>query len=137
MKDALSDISLITIEPEPLAESSLLDIGTTGSSQITKFKQECLDIGRLNSAFVDCEKEPFSCRINPTDMLSSLTTHWLIPPDMSNMCLSSIRSIRAHYVTLHHPYDINMPVKEAEEQVKHKNLFEKYEHEFQETCKQS
>ena len=135
-KQATSKVTDSPIGPEsPTNVGSLKEFSTICSGQIQSLKQGCLDTEKVNSVCVDRKIEPVTSCCLKQEIPSSLATHRYIPPPRLKASLCSISSLRSHYVMQHHPPEINMRVKE--EEADHKTLFEKYEREFQETCKQS
>ena len=78
------------------------------------------------------------CRPCNSDYFS-LTAHWLSPPDF--LLNGEISSLRSHYVTLlnHMDEDTGDVLVGTGKVARNKNvtIFDKYEQEYQETCRQS
>ena len=69
----------------------------------------------------------------------SLAAHWLIPPNLLQYEASSFTTLISHYVTLQNSDEAREKAFGISKEVgaKSKTLFEKYQREYEETCRQS
>ena len=135
-EEAASQNIISCFEPkaESAFESSPEELCTISANQISKLNltSENFDNSARNLIFVN--SEPVS-RFQNYEIPSSLASHWLHPPEKLQMTISSISSLRSHYVT-HYPLG-NADILKKEEEAGHRNLFDEYNEEFIQTCKQS
>jgi len=135
-EEAASQNIISCFEPkaESAFESSPEEICTISANQIPKLNltSENFDNSARNLIFVN--SEPVS-RFQNYEIPSSLASHWLYPPEKLQMTISSISNLRSHYVT-HYPLG-NADVMKNEEKAGRRNLFDEYNEEFIQTCKQS
>ena len=73
-----------------------------------------------------------SSYLNP-QIPASIVSHWACHSNKLQVEFSSTSSFKSHYVTLDQPND----EPHVKEKLEHKTIFEKYEQEYQESCKQS
>ena len=114
---------------------------------LEEFNTICTKLSFPNQEYFRGEEKPFcdmDCKFPKMDPFSiyvgshipnSLVSHWTVPPDTLKLDVSQSFSLRSHYVTQQQPVNTHVMLKEVK--VAPRTLFERYDQEYEETCKQS
>ena len=117
--------------PQGISSCNEPEISVNCSVEHSSFSCNSSQFSHLNNEYFTGKNMGYSSYLHP-QIPSSLVSHWNSPPKKLQMEISFM----SHYVILQQPAD-KPHVAAKELKLQHQTIFDKYEQEYQDSCRQS